>query len=319
MKNIRYYLLTLVSICICVAPLLGQTVEWQEREFPNAKASIDVVATIKNTATEPCFIMISQETYVKRTQLNDAVYKKLASRFGGNKLSMFLNNSTKRAETDTVNNVPEAFVKKLKPKENFELIVSTTRSQGVEAQRELIKRLIIIPASTLSPLAPNFEEAMRENRFLYEGNRMCLFWGDLSPRFRDTRYGPEDFYDWQRRLRVPLVALPQLPAEPIVPSTDCDFPPQFPGGESALFEYLYDALKGEKDFTNEQGMPGRVTMSFIVEPDGSISNIEDQKSTSGDLTRVATRIVRDMPHWTPGRWRGKVVRARYVLPITCAQ
>ncbi len=295
----------------------GQTIEWQEKEYPNARTSVDLVGTIKNTLTEPVYIMISQESYVNKAKLSEAVFKKLACRFGGNKLSMFLNNSAKRAESDTVNSVPESFIKKLNPKESFEISLSTTRSQSYEAQRELNKRLIIVPASVLEPLAPNFDASMRENRFFYDEKRLCLFWGFLTERFRDTRYGPEDFYDWQRRLRSPLVAESRTPENPVVPSTDCDFPPRFPGGESALFEYLYEAMKGEKDYSNEQGMPGRVTLTFIVEPDGSISDIEDQKSTSGDLTKVATRIVQEMPHWTPGRWRGKLVRARYVLPITC--
>lgn len=297
----------------------GQSIDWKEVEYQNAKVSIDLVATIKNTLTEPCYVMISQEAYVKKTQMNEAITRKLASRFGTNKLSMFLDNSTKRAEEDSINSVPEAFIKKLNPKESFELVISTTRSQSTEAQQEMMRRLIVAPASVLSPLAPNFDEAMTANQFFYEENKLSLFWGDLSVRFRSSRYGMEDFYEWQRRLRVPLLAQTEVTDLSIVPSTDCDVPPRFPDGDEELFEYLSEQMKGEKVYTNEQGMPGRVVLTFVVELDGSITDIRDQKSSSGDLTKIATRIVKEMPEWTPARWRGKEVRSRYTLPITCVE
>lgn len=307
----------MVFAWLCCVPLWGQSVTWQEKEYPNARASVDVVATIKNTLTEPLYVMISQEAYVKKTQMNEAIYKKLSSRFFTYKLSMFLNNSAQRAPEDSVNSVPESFVKKLKPKESFQLVVSTTRRQSVDAQRELLKRLIIVPASTIEPLAPNFGTAMAQHGFLYEEDKLSLFWGDLTDRFRKTQFELEDFYEWQRRIRTPLVAQEEFAENPLVPSTDCDVAPSFPGGENGLNDYLYERMKNEKDYSNEHGMPGRVTMTFVVELDGSISNIEDQKSSNGDLTRIATRIVREMPKWSPGRWRGKVVRSKCAIPITC--
>jgi len=317
MKNLLRHIATfIIPAFLFCGQLCGQTISWQEKEYPQAKASIEVVATIKNTLDEPCYVMIAQEFYAKNYSQNEAIFRKFATRFGMNKLSLFLNNTAVKLEGDTVCSVPETFVKKLKPRESFELAVSTTRSQSVEVQRDLIKRLLIVPASVMEPLASNFEQVMAENGFLYKANKLTVFWGDLNVRYRSSRYELEDFYEWQRRIREPLIATAELPENPIVPSTDCDVPPRFPGGESALIDYLDESMKGLKDYTEEDGMPGRVTLTFIVELDGSIANIQDIKSTTGDLAKVAIRIAESMPRWSPALWHGKRVRSRYTLPMT---
>lgn len=91
--------------------------------------------------------------------------------------------------------------------------------------------------------------------------------------------------------------------------------PEFPGGEAALTEYIkknirYSVIASESDII------GRVTLSFIIEKDGSISNIEVMRSPAEELTNEAIRLVKSMPKWKPGKQRGKEVRVRYVIPIT---
>ncbi len=90
--------------------------------------------------------------------------------------------------------------------------------------------------------------------------------------------------------------------------------PEFPGGESALMQYLRDHLRYPA-FAQENGIQGRVVLSFIVERDGSIANIEAMRSPAEELTKESIRVVQSMPKWKPGKQRGKAVRVKYVLPV----
>ena len=91
--------------------------------------------------------------------------------------------------------------------------------------------------------------------------------------------------------------------------------PEFPGGESALMKYLNKNIRYPA-FAQENGIQGRVTVSFIVERDGSIASIEVMRSPAEELSKESIRVVQSMPKWKPGRQRGKAVRVKYVLPIT---
>ena len=85
--------------------------------------------------------------------------------------------------------------------------------------------------------------------------------------------------------------------------------PQFPGGQQALDAWLTSHQKAV-------GEEGRVIVSFIVEPDGSLNGLAIKKSFSEPLDNEALRLLRAMPKWEPGRHQGKAVRVRYVLPVT---
>ncbi len=69
-------------------------------------------------------------------------------------------------------------------------------------------------------------------------------------------------------------------------------------------------------FAEENGIQGRVTLSFIVEKDGSITNIEVMRSPAEDLSQEAIRVVEMMPKWKPGKKGGKIVSGKYILPVT---
>jgi protein TonB len=90
--------------------------------------------------------------------------------------------------------------------------------------------------------------------------------------------------------------------------------PEFPGGETALLKYLSEHIKYPA-FAQENGIQGRVTLSFTVEKDGSIANIEVMRSPADELSKEAVRVVSSMPKWKPGKQRGKPVRVKYVLPV----
>ena len=91
--------------------------------------------------------------------------------------------------------------------------------------------------------------------------------------------------------------------------------PQFPGGDQALMAWLTKNLK-YPSVAQENGIQGRVMVSFVVNKDGSIVDPKIISSVDPSLDKEAIRVVSAMPKWTPGRQRGKTVRVKYSLPVT---
>lgn len=90
--------------------------------------------------------------------------------------------------------------------------------------------------------------------------------------------------------------------------------PQFPGGQIAMLKYIMENIKYPKQIM-EEGIQGRVTVSFIVEKDGRVSNVRLLRSVQPSLDKEAIRVVKSMPKWTPGKQNGKPVRVRFNLPV----
>ena len=90
--------------------------------------------------------------------------------------------------------------------------------------------------------------------------------------------------------------------------------PQFPGGQIAMMKYIMENMKYPEQAMKE-GIQGRVTVSFIVEKDGSISNVRPVLSVHPLLNKEAVRVVKSMPKWSPGKHNGKPVRVRFNLPV----
>ena len=91
--------------------------------------------------------------------------------------------------------------------------------------------------------------------------------------------------------------------------------PQFPGGPNALFEYLSKNIKYPV-VAEENGIQGRVIVTFVVERDGSITDVKVAKSVDPSLDKEAQRVVKSMPHWIPGKQNGSAVRVKYTVPVT---
>ena len=91
--------------------------------------------------------------------------------------------------------------------------------------------------------------------------------------------------------------------------------PEYPGGMMAMMEFLQDNMKYPAD-AEKQKVQGKVMVSFIVETDGSISDVKVMKNVFPSLDAEAIRVVKAMPRWTPGKQKGKVVRVHFSLPIT---
>lgn len=90
---------------------------------------------------------------------------------------------------------------------------------------------------------------------------------------------------------------------------------EFPGGLGALTNYLSRKLKYPKE-ARKAKIEGKVTVQFVIERDGSISNVEIMKGVHQDLDNEAMRVVKLMPKWKPGKQGGKEVRQSYALPLT---
>ena len=94
----------------------------------------------------------------------------------------------------------------------------------------------------------------------------------------------------------------------------CEQMPIFEGGDAALLKYLRENLK-YPDNTKERGMQGRMVVGFVVEKDGSLTNVKVLRAVDIALDAEVLRVVKGMPKWIPGRHNGQRVRVRYLLPI----
>lgn len=90
--------------------------------------------------------------------------------------------------------------------------------------------------------------------------------------------------------------------------------PQFPGGYEALYQYIAANVKYPETAKNKH-ITGRVLVGFVIEKNGSISNVQLLSCPDESLCEEAVRVVSSMPRWKPGRVQGKKVRAQYTLPI----
>lgn len=90
--------------------------------------------------------------------------------------------------------------------------------------------------------------------------------------------------------------------------------PAFPGGQAALMQYLSSHVKYPA-VAEENGISGRVTIQFVVERDGSVTDVRTMKSVDPSLDREAERVVKSMPKWIPGKQNGSPVRVKYFVPV----
>ena len=91
--------------------------------------------------------------------------------------------------------------------------------------------------------------------------------------------------------------------------------PSFPGGNAALMKYLSDNVKYPV-VAQENGVQGRVVVSFVVEKDGHITDVKVVRSVDPSLDKEAARVVRSMPSWIPGKQNGSAVRVKYNVPVS---
>lgn len=90
--------------------------------------------------------------------------------------------------------------------------------------------------------------------------------------------------------------------------------PEFPGGNAAMMKFLSDNIRYPV-IAQENGIQGRVICNFVVERDGSITDVQVVRGQDPSLDREAIRVIQQMPKWKPGKQRGSAVRVRFTLPV----
>ena len=90
--------------------------------------------------------------------------------------------------------------------------------------------------------------------------------------------------------------------------------PEFPGGDTSLVQFIADNTKYPAE-AKEKGIKGRVFVNFIVEPDGSVSDIKVLRGIGGGCDEEAVRVVEYMPKFKPGIQNGEAVRVSYTVPV----
>ena len=97
--------------------------------------------------------------------------------------------------------------------------------------------------------------------------------------------------------------------------TEVDEKPEFQGGVDKLMSFLARNIKYPKE-AMRKGIQGRVITNFIVNKDGTISNIVVKEGVNKQLDAEAIRVLSKMPKWKPGKNNGEIVRVNFTLPVT---
>jgi TonB family protein len=108
---------------------------------------------------------------------------------------------------------------------------------------------------------------------------------------------------------------PQIPSDSDKVYDVVENMPQFPGGFSAMMKFLSDNIKYPV-VAEEKRQQGRVIVTFIVECDGTVTNVRVAMSAGEYLDNEALRVIKSMPRWIPGRQNGSTVRVKYTFPVT---
>lgn len=148
-----------------------------------------------------------------------------------------------------------------------------------------------------------YNDVENKNKYMGKRDRMKLVYSTKNPHIFQIvgHYKAEE----QRKADNPV------PAN----VTFIDTPPMFPGDMPALYAYLRDHVEYPKQ-AKDQGISGKVFISFVITEDGSVTDIKVEKGIGGGCDEAAVKAVADMPRWRPGRQNGKSVRVKYNIPIS---
>lgn len=136
-----------------------------------------------------------------------------------------------------------------------------------------------------------------------------------------TQKPVNDTVDWGKYFGFPDI-IPEPDTIPFIPEPPSPEPPRrwaeempkFPGEADAWQKYLQNQLTYPK-FCIELGIIGTVVVEFVVERDGSISNVKVLNPVYPDLDAEAVKVIKNSPKWIPGKQMGKPVRVFYQIPI----
>ncbi|MEO6521673.1 MAG: TonB family protein [Mucilaginibacter sp.] len=96
-----------------------------------------------------------------------------------------------------------------------------------------------------------------------------------------------------------------------------EFNPEYPGGEAAFAKFLQSHIR-YPNIAKENGVQGRVFIQFVVERDGSLTDMKIVGGPGSGLGEEAVRVLKMSPHWKPGSQNGQQVRVQYTVPVSFA-
>lgn len=138
---------------------------------------------------------------------------------------------------------------------------------------------------------------------------------DNTARGVVTQEGSDDADKFQAVVEQVTVVEPDPEPAPEKVFTAVEQMPEFPGGQSALMKYLSSNIRyPQMALAND--IQGRVVVKFVVEKDGSVSDVQVVRGVDKDLDKEAVRVVKSMPKWQPGKNNGQAVRCYFNLPVT---
>ncbi len=103
--------------------------------------------------------------------------------------------------------------------------------------------------------------------------------------------------------------------EEAIPFQFVEEKPKFNGGDANEFTKWVNKNLVYPEIAKENGVSGRVTLQFTVNPDGSVSNVKVVRGVDESLDKEAVRVVSMSPKWTPGRQRDRAVKVNYTFPV----
>ena len=91
--------------------------------------------------------------------------------------------------------------------------------------------------------------------------------------------------------------------------------PSFQGGDLNAFRNWVQSKVRYPAIAQENGISGRVVLTFVIEKDGRLTNIQVLQTPDRSLSEEAVRVLQQSPKWSPGKQRNQPVRVKYTLPV----
>lgn len=191
-------------------------------------------------------------------------------------------------------------------------------SETITLQVKIIKPNGVINRGSTSPTDYSFEQKVVISG--KEGVFEMLGWGSTSGKsYPPGTYHYEIWMDGTK-LYSRAIDIQEKAEENIAIPDDMvyevvDQMPEFPnGGITGVMQYLGKNIKYPAA-AQENGIQGRVTVQFVINKDGSITDVKILKGADPNLDKEAMRVVANMPKWKPGKIGGKPVRVKYAIPV----
>ena len=147
---------------------------------------------------------------------------------------------------------------------------------------------------------------MKEEKITWQTNPDGVILEDLFFQLQSDSLKYDELVNWNPN--------EELAYNEVIEIDKVDEKPSFPGGESAMKSYLKSNVKYPVE-AQENGIQGRVIVQFIIEKDGSISDVKISRSVDPSFDREALRVVKAMPKWNPGKLEGIPARVKNEVPV----